>query len=244
MKRVWDAAAFNRIANDADVRPWLGGTGAMVLSAVVENPDNYCLMTDKQDGGYILTKLAAGLYSVHTLALPSARGRPMLRLMREGFRAMFTATDCLEVWTFLPDGADNAEAWARLAGFRPSHRREGFFRLGSDIVGGEYRCLSFADWALRDDRNRQLGELFHSDLEAAGVHTDHAEDPVHDHWVGAALACAAEGQLHKGIGQYNRWALVTGYLPARIESLTPPIVNIGSAVVELNDGRVQISAAA
>jgi hypothetical protein len=242
--RSFDPAPFNAIANDATVRPWLGGTIELDLTPVVSHADNICLLTDKQDGGYILTKLAEGLYSAHTLALPSARGRPMLRLMREGFRALFTATDCFEVCTFIPDGADHASTWANLAGFKTDWRREAFFLLGPDVVGGEFRSLTYADWVLRDNRNREAGRLFHAQLEDAQGHENHPEDEIHDYWVGATLACAAEGQLVKGIRQYNRYALITGYLPATIKSLDPPIVDIGTAVVELANGGLQISLAA
>lgn len=244
MIRSLDPAPFNAIANDASVRPWLGGTVDLDLTPVITNPDNICLLTDKQDGGYVLTKLAEGLYGAHTIALPSARGRPMLRLMREGFRALFTATDCFEVSTFIPDGASHASTWADLAGFRPGWRREAFFALGEQAVGGEFRNLTYADWVVRDNRNREAGQLFHAQLEAAQGHENHPDDQIHDYWVGATLACAAEGQLVKGIRQYNRYALITGYLPAAIKSVEPPIVDIGMAVVQFADGGLQISLAA
>ena len=107
MRRTFDAAELNRIASHPDVRPWIGYTegDAIDLSNVVENPANFCFLTDRGLGGYILVNKGNGLYEAHTLAMPADRGKPMLRLMREGFAFMFLATDCLTVTTLVPDGS-------------------------------------------------------------------------------------------------------------------------------------------
>ena len=60
-------------------------TAEIDLTPQISNPDNFAFLTDQGDGGYVLLKLQAGLYAAHTLALPAARGRPMLKLMRSVF---------------------------------------------------------------------------------------------------------------------------------------------------------------
>lgn len=244
MKRSIDPGPFNVIANDPAVRPWIGlGTGAVDLSRVVSNLDNVCFLTDDEMGGYILRKLQPGLYEAHTLALPSARGRPMLCCMREGFASMFMGTDALEIVTMVPDGNEAGSRWADVAGFREVFRREHFFDLNGEIVGGSFRSLHYNDWVLKDDRNERLGEAFHQQMEEARCDVGapaHPKDPVHDRWAGATLQAAIEGNLQKAIVLYNRWALQAGYQISQIVSFNPPCVDIGDAIVQLNCGRLDV----
>lgn len=241
MKRTLDAAAFNVIASDPEVRPWLGyadPTAEIDLTPQVSNPDNFAFLTPMEDGGYILLKLQAGLYAAHTLALPSARGRPMLRLMREGFSTMFTATDCIEIVTQVPDGNSAAIGWSNLAGFRDVYRREACFPLMGERVGCQYRSLDFQSWALGDRDNRTLGQQFHAAIH--GLVDNHPEDPVHDAWVGATIACAQNQNTIKGVGLYNRFASAAGYHHCTVLSLTPPLVDTGDALLTILNGSVEV----
>lgn len=240
MIRTMDPAPFVAIADHPEVRPWLGiidphATINQIIAPIVVNPANYCLLTPQGDGGYILTRLAPGLYASHTLALPSARGRPMLRLMREGFQFMFSATDAVEIVTQIPDGNDNAARWSDVAGFRDTFRREKCFHLMGEKVGSRFRSLSWQDWAISSPQCRTAGVTFHDALHEHGA-VDHDIDPVHDALAGASMLCAAQGLVTKGVSLYNRWALTAGYMPAQVISDAPPLVDIGTAVVGLCDG--------
>lgn len=244
MKRSLNAKPFNLIAMEPSVRPWLGyGLEDIDLTPLVENPNNVCFLTENEDGGYILVKLRPGLYSAHTLALPSARGRAMLNCMRDGFATMFTATDAVEIVTMVPDGNEAGSRWADVAGFRETFRREAFFPLMDETVGASFRSLRYEDWVLKDPRHGKLGELFHERLDEArgeaGAHT-HPDDPVHDRWVGATLSSAIEGNLPKAIEFYNRWAAQSGYEQSRIISVNPPVVDIGDGIVQLVSGRLDV----
>jgi hypothetical protein len=235
--RTLDPTAFNLIANDPCVRPWLGGTGPVDLAAVVSDPDNICLLTPNEDGGYILHKLRPGLYEAHSLALESARGKPMLTLMRDGFRWLFTATECCEIVTKVPDESPGAARWADLAGFRELYRREGCFDLNGQIVGVSFRSLDYQSWVLKDSRNRRDGEAFHAQLSALKPHL-HDDDPVHDAWVGATLEGCRQGNIQKAISLYNWWAALAGYYQPTILSVAPPVLHQGDAVVTLINGEL------
>lgn len=239
MKRTLDASVFNRIANHPCVRPHLGGEGVLDLTANVENPDNYAFLTPHDDGGYLVVNLQPGLYAAHTLALPSARGRPMLELMRDGFRFMFTATDAVEIVTTCPDSNEAGARWADAAGFRETFRREACFNLNGRTVGASYRSLAYGDWVLRDKRNHREGQEFHDLLASLKPH-NHPDDPVHDAWVGATIEGCIRGNICKSIAMYNRWSVQAGYVQSHILSVTPPLVNIGDAVVHLVDDRPHV----
>lgn len=233
MFRTLDPSPFNRIANHPDVLPWLGVEGAADLTPLVSNPDNICLLTDEADGGYILHRRDHGLYEAHSMAVPEARGKRMLQLMREGFAFMFTATDAVEIATFCPDGNLAADRWGQIAGFREQYRREGVFLHDGIRVGGSYRSLTYQDWVLKDRDNLHVGQGFHAMLAASGFEPEHADDPVHDHWVGATIKGCIAGQSVKAVALYNRWASVAGYLPARLLATAPPVVDIATCVLGL-----------
>ena len=240
--RTLDATAFNLICRDAEVRPWLGladPTAEIDLTPQISNPDNFAFLTDQGDGGYVLLKLQAGLYAAHTLALPAARGRPMLKLMRSGFRTMFTCTDAIEIVTQIPDGNVAAKGWSDLAGFKDTYRREAFFPLMGDHVGCQFRSLSYQDWALHDKENRTLGQQFHAAIHGLGL-ADHPEDFAHDHMVGATIACAQNQNVIKGVGLFNRWAVAAGYQQAAVRSATPPTVDTGDALLSILNGTVEV----
>ena len=240
--RSLDPAPFNRIFNDPCVRPWMGyGDDPKDLGPVVKNPENFCFLTPQEDGGYIVAKIIDQTYVAHTLALPSARGKPMLKLMNDGFAYMFAATCCEEIVTTCPDGNQAGSRWADVAGFVETHRREGHFPMVDSIVGASYRSLLYRDWVLRHEPNRRLGRAFHADLHAASPKlATHADDPVHDAWVGATILGCKAGNVKKAIRLFNRWALQTGYFPSVIVSEIPPVVDTGDALIGLRDGAVQI----
>jgi hypothetical protein len=242
--RTLSAEKFNIIANDPEVRPWLGipgeATAPVDLSAIVGNPDNFCFLTQEQDGGYVLIKHGPGQYVAHTLSLPPARGRPMLKTMRDGFATMFMATDAMEIVTMIPDGNAAADKWAGIAGFREMFRRELFFPLMGEMVGGSFRSLLYADWAAREKNNVVLGELVHERMHGAGVAVSHAPDRVHDAWVGATMGCAIEGNATKGVVLYNRYAAQAGYAPLKLIGTNPPLVDTGQCIIQLVSGRFDI----
>jgi hypothetical protein len=246
--RTLDSAPLNEICMHPEVRPWLGfpETEALKpidLSLTVGNPNNFTFLTNHQDGAYVLVKLQQGLYAAHSLAKPSARGRPMLRLMREGFSTMFLSTDAIEIITQIPDGNDNAKGWSELAGFRPTFRREAFFPLMGETVGCQFLSLTYGDWVTKDRENLRMGRLFHERLDAQGVKVDHPDDAVHDSWVGATICAAIRGNVSKGVALYNRYAVIAGYQPASLISVTPPVVDTGNAVVSIEDGKLDVLSA-
>lgn len=244
MKRSFDPKPFNRIFNDPSVRPWMGrGVGPLDLTATVRNSNNICLLTDCGEGGYLLERAQPGLYLAHTLALPSARGRPMLELMRDGFAYLFLETDAVEVTTFVPDGNPAADRWSDIAGFRETFRREAFFPYGSDeeIVGGSFRSLKYEDWVLRHKPNTEAGEQFHDLLHATSASLGtHPDDPVHDAFVGATILGVRAGNIQKAVALFNRWAVQAMYQPATVVSEHPVIVETGDAILGMVGGEMKV----
>jgi hypothetical protein len=242
MIRTFDPAPFNRIANDPDVKEWVGGEPDSVLdfTSLVLNINNVCLLTEDENGGYILENIGNGHYIAHTLALKTARGKPMASLLIEGFHYLFIATDCRQVSTSVPDGNVAAKRWAEFAGFREVYRREQCFSLHGKMVGESFMTLTWLDWVSKAPKVKAAGEEFHAFVEGIEAHPNHPEDDIHDRVAGATLLACREGNTAKAIALYNDWAKLARYLPVTILSLFPPTLNMGETVIQLYDRSLRV----
>ena len=95
------------------------------------------------------------------------------------------------------------------------------FLYKSDFNGVEHSHygVSIDDWPLIDDECLKMGDRFHE--IAPNTHED---CEIHDRFVGAALLIADKNP-EKACAFYNKWALITGYMPVKIESLDPLIID-------------------
>lgn len=85
-----------------------------------------------------------------------------------------------------------------------------------------------------------LGAWFHHRLEAGRralgmIEAPHADDPEHNRAVGAALMLAYTGRVGEALELYNRWAAACGYMPMKVVSMQPLMVDIGDGVLLLEN---------
>lgn len=231
MFRTLNATIFNTIGNDPDIRPYLGGTQTLDLASIIENPANFCFLNDSKTGGHLVVNQGNGVYEVHTMSLPEARGRNMLKLMQDCRGFMFLQTDCIELQTFVPDEAPNVNLWADLAGFRKEYHRDNCFDFNGKMIGGTYYSMTYRDWVINDRANAKSGKQFHDQLKYLEL-KDHPEDEVHDSWAGAVVR-AVGGNLGKAISYYNVWAARCCYQPLNILSFTPVVISMAGSVMQL-----------
>lgn len=238
--RTMDPTFANEAANHPEVRPFLGGPeGPLDLTGLVLNPANYVLEV-MGAGVWILQSTLDGVYDLHTLFLPEARGREYFVQAREALRWMFTRTDCLEVTTLCPDDNPGARMAASMMGFRERFRREGAWPTGAGV---SYRVFSVDDWFVRDKACLLEGRRFHEALEVAKAQAGstlptHPDDDTHDRAVGAAALMVMEGQTSKGIGFYNRFAVQAGY--AGIMALDLHTIDVRDAIVAIEGGQMRV----
>jgi hypothetical protein len=233
MFRTLNATIFNTIANNPDIRPYLGGTQTLDLTSAVENPVNFCFLNDDKTGGHICTSMGNGVYDVHTLSLPEARGKNMLKLMQDCRAFMFLQTDCIELQTFVPDEAPQVNLWADLAGFRKEYWRPSCFNFKSKMIGGTFYSMTYRDWVVKDRANLKAGKVFHDQLEQLEL-KDHPDDEVHDSWAGAVVR-AIGGNLGKAISYYNQWSARCSLTQFSILSFSPITVQMGSSILQLSN---------
>lgn len=241
IKRTMSATFLNAVANHPEVRPFLGGMENPVLdlSPLVEDPRCICLEVSGA-GGWVLQPILAGVYELHTIFLPEARGRAYFEQARQAVRMVFCKTDCLEIVTKCPDDNGPARMAAKLMGFRQRFRREDAWSPG---VGISYQVFSLDDWFVRDEQCKLAGAAFHDALEAAKIATGstlaiHPEDEAHDRAVGAACLMIKAGQIEKGVAFYCRWAAFAGYAP--IFHLGNGLIDVQDAIVQESNGEMQV----
>jgi hypothetical protein len=244
IERHTDANFLNRVVNDPDVYRWVKGyaIGQLDFSAIAADPRHYVLMGEH--GGIVFFQKAPGLYECHTQVLKPGRGEWAKRMARACLHIMFTQTDCLEVYTHVPKGNLGARTLTMLCGFGLEFRKpaslEGWVMDG-DPVPTDVFSLRVQDWARTAPGLVERGAWFHRRLEAEfkrlGRHEEnHADDDVHDRFVGMAAEFVFGGQPFKGQMLYNRIAAMAGYMPIVISNPRPLTVNIGSAILCFQDG--------
>lgn len=223
-----DPARLNFLANHPEIRPHVGGEGALDLTALALNPA--VIVLDSEHGAFVLVPILPQVYELHTMFLPEGRGRDFFDRAREMFRYVFCETDAVEIVTKVPDDNRGAAVACAKTGFRERFHRENV----------SYRSLSIEGWALGDPLCRERGQAFHDTLEAAKIASGselpvHSEDPAHDAVVGAAMMMR---DLSKGVDFYNIWATFAGY--ATIAIVGPNLVDIRDAIIEVRDGDVGV----
>lgn len=239
IRQTMNPAFLNEVANHPSVRPFVAaGDTPLDLTPLVTNPNNICLVMEH--GGWVIQRLDAGLYEVHSLFLPEGRGRDFQHGAKEGVRWMFTRTECVDLVTRCPDDNGAARIAAALVGFKERYRREKAWHTGAGI---SYQGMTLEQWALRDKACLTAGIALHEAFEEAKVAfgsalPEHPEDVVHDHIAGAAVLIAEAGNIPKAVAFYNRWAIFPGY--GRIAQVGPGCFEVDGAILAVNGAKVEV----
>lgn len=234
MNRASDAQLLNAIANHPVIRPSLGGEGVIDLGPTIADRRNHALTFN--GGGFIYIALGNGSYEVHSLALPNPP-EGTIAAARESLDHMFTRTDCVEVWTKVPEPNRGALGLVRACGFDKLYTRAGAWIDGSAIT---FWKLDLDRWAMRSRGAQIAGEAFHDLLEATQGHENHPDDEAHDHAAGAAVLMFTQDQVAKAAHYYNKWCAVSGYHTINLLSSDPPVMDIGTHVLGLRDGALEV----
>lgn len=238
--RSMDVAHFNQVANDPQVRPWLGGEGPLDLTAIVTDPESVAFAT--AHGGFLCVAQGFSRFEVHSLFLPDRPGGETLHAMREGLDYMFTETHCVELVTKIPQTNRAAAALAGRAGFETRFTAA---LSPQDPQPTEYAVLSLDRWAVRSPWAKAMGHWFHDALTDAKTKTGstfavHPDDAVHDAMAGATVAMVHAGQVSKAVTFYNQWARWAGYAPIALLRERPVILDIHDAILEARATELEV----
>ena len=110
-----DADIVNGIANNPDVRPYIGGDGHLDLTPALENPLNVALWGEH--GGWFYAWSAPGVYEVHTLVLPSGRGAWARNAAKQSLTLM-SERGAVMIWTRIRRDLRHVRAFAVMCGLR------------------------------------------------------------------------------------------------------------------------------
>lgn len=230
VQREYHSRRINAVLNDPSVLPWVAlreQPRPLDLGPLLRDLRNILLVTEDGLGGCFFHWQEPGVYEVHIQFLPAVRGKSALAAVNASLHWMFTASDCMELLTAIPQANESARMMAQLIHGRHEFT-EGEFN-GSPV---EHWALRYNDWLWTAPGLRQRGEEFHRGLEAefaaAGLeHAAHAESSDHNRAVGATVAMVLAGQVDKGIILMARWARTAGYAMPAIVSRSPLVIDIG-----------------
>ena len=237
IERVFSAEKLNEIVNDPSVYQWVCGSlegQYLDLSPAVADRRNVALMGEH--GGVIFARHQMGYYEAHTQVLPSGRGAWTLAMVNDALRWMFTTTDAVEIVTRVPKGNYAARALTKaIHGVYEFTSHQGWVK-GGQVISADIFALRIQDWIRTAPHLAERGAWFHERLEqeyhALGVSDQlHPDDESHDRNVGAAVEMFLNGQPHKAVVFYNRWAVMSGYAPIEIVTENPLTVDIRDAVL-------------
>lgn len=142
-----DVDAVNAVANDPDVRPWIGGIGPVDLAPLLQSPGTVTLWMD--GGGFICHRIADRVFDVHSLFLMRVRHLTR-RAMMLGCSYMFEmGPDALELVTTVPDDNAPAKALVQLAGFTLAGARMRCWPVMGGPLGVTWWRLTREEWAIR-----------------------------------------------------------------------------------------------
>lgn len=221
-----NADFFNAIANHPGVFPVITEVGAPAVDFAPAWPT--LVGFEFEDGGFLLQCHEPGYWEAHTLFYPDPSN--VRAKAREVIDFVFTSTDALEIVTKVPVDNERALGLAQAVGFKPRFARPAAWRRFHGAVDVIYLGMTLDDYVLEHPMLPTFGEQFHRRIEAIG-HLEHGPDPIHDAYVGAAMACALSNNLRKGVDLYNRWAPFAGYL--KVEQVSDTAIAFDNILVEV-----------
>lgn len=232
-----DVDRINAMLNHPDVRPWVASAdeGVLNVTAQISDPNTVFLMGEY--GGQMLHRFMAGIWEVHTYALPEGRGQWAQDMCWANMDWLFTRTDAFEVLTRIPETHRAAKCLAISVGMtKEFHRPDGVLINASQIPVDVYQ-IGIQDWVRKSPDLEGTGHQFHEWLndEAAkvGLTNPHEPDPEHDRVVGACLKMFMRGQPLKGTLLYNRWAFISRHATISLVSVSPPAILMDIGTIRL-----------
>jgi hypothetical protein len=244
LKRTMDAAFLNGVANHPEVRPHLGGSGELQLDGILSDPGNIGLQCDH--GGFVIHRLEPGVYECHSMFLPEGRGGNAAGAMAETLHYLFTATDCCEALTKVPDGNAAALGAARALGFTKAFRLEnGWPNPDGTFSGVDCWRLPIWKWIEKDGDAEKAGAWFHERLEeltreAGKTIPVHYEEPAHNRAAGAAVLMYRAGNPVKATNIYNSWARFAGFPQVKLLSINPVILDMDQVVIGVSGDNMEV----
>jgi len=166
-----------------------------------------------EEGGFLCHRIEPSLYEVHTLF---EAGRHVFAKAIQAAEIIFCATDCREMVTRVPINNKAALMLTEKFGWNYRYTVKGGWPGKDGVQDCHHYGMTLWDWVLKNEALAQKGHAFHEQLESNGSLT-HDDDPVHDKFVGYALRCTDFGNKEKGIYEYNKWAILSNYMPIILE---------------------------
>jgi hypothetical protein len=245
MIEIQTSADFaNQILNHPAVRPDVAdpAEGPIDIAPIVSNPAH--LVLGGEYGVTVWLKYYEGCWEVHTAILPEGRGEWAKKFAEASLQHMFTATDCVEVVTRVPQGHLPARTLTLSCGFHEHFVTppECLFRGGR--VSATIYILSLQDWAMRNPVMLETGAAFHKWMNSVLKGGEpHLPDEAHNRVVGSAIEMVRAGQHRKGVIWYNRWAVAARHAQIALIEEKPVRIKFDAGILTFAEDTFSIERA-
>lgn len=234
VRRTLNAASINAAANHPDVRPWLGelAAGPLDLTALVADPANVTMANDH--GGFLLHRLADGLYEAHSIFKPEGRGR-LAAETRRSLHFLFCSTDAVKLLTRVPACNPRAAALARIAGFEEyATQPDKWDSPDGGLCDVSYQAITLDRWIATapelEEAGRRLAETLHlSDLDDTATRT-----------LGAVAEMIRHGAQHKAAYLYAVRSQSMRLPPVQVVPGLPPLIVAGDVIVQARADQLEM----
>lgn len=240
--RTFDASRVIDIAYRPHVAALVGLGGTPEIQTVVDDPNNFLL--EGPHGGVIYINRTDVVWEAHSIFDPKEEKSfsAVIEFAKYTLEYMFTQTACKRVVTMVPESNPAARMLAIKCGFTKWTSSLYKHTDGSSIV---VYSLELDKWASTCLAMRHAGHMFHEWLEGhkklkGSELVTHEDDPVHDHYAGAAITMFKAGLAEKAIALYNMWAFYAGYQMTTLVSQHPDTIDIGDAIIGLRGGELEM----
>ncbi len=240
IERTTDPQFLNRVLNDPSVRPWVADVadGVLDMTPAIAKQENVCLAGEH--GVFFCYNYGGGLFEVHSAVLASGRGAWAKAAAKQVVEYMFTATECIEILTRVPQGHIGAKALAETTGFRHQFTTPPDCLYRGERVPAHIYSLTLQEWWVAAEGMEQRGAAFHAWLNSRvgnGQGEPHPTDPAHNRIVAVAVAMAMAGRVRKGVVFYNSRCLVARH--ATISLVSETQIRFDAGLLTFADGGIQ-----
>lgn len=216
--RIADNAILaNEIANHPDIINYVSWTGETIDLQPLVDSDGCIIFENGDHGCFLLARSDYESYVVHTLFRRKTPSKLILETAKKAMWLSFIEHDVMELTSSACQTNPRAYRLMIKNGFKLMFESPSKFAEGKK----ERMCrLTIDEFIIQNEDLGKAGEEFHDLVEDT---TDHADDPIHDRYVGAVISMVKADNIVKAERVYNKWAALAGYAPLSYDPQTNTI---------------------
>ena len=156
VRRDTEGDLTNAIVNHPQVLPTFTDSPVPIdMRPIAKDPHTIILVGAPPLGCFLFMQIVLGVYEAHGAVMPEGRGEWSRELAESCVRTIFTATDCIEIMTRIPQGHTGTLALVRHLGFEERWRRPEILFRGKKVPFSVW-SLTMQQWFPSDEAEQRI----------------------------------------------------------------------------------------